>query len=81
MFAWLKGLDDRVLGGVKMFSRVFVLGRIAAADMAADQADAQMHPAITRIQAIFAALRAWRHLLYLVKMRTFGCHKLFLSIC
>jgi hypothetical protein len=45
-----------VFGGVKVFRRMLVLGRIAAADVAAIQAEAQMDPSIARLQALFAAV-------------------------
>jgi len=47
---------DRVLGGVKVFGGVLVLGRIAATDVAATEAQAQVYPFITHLQAFFAAV-------------------------
>jgi hypothetical protein len=58
----LKGLDDRMARVVKMFGGVFVLGVVAAANMAAGLADPQVYPGITDLQAVFAALRARRNL-------------------
>jgi hypothetical protein len=43
---------------VKMFRRVFVGRTVAAADVSARHAKAQMHPIVTRPQAVFATLRA-----------------------
>jgi hypothetical protein len=45
-----------VLGGVKVFGGVLVLGRIAATDVAATEAQAQVDPFITHLQAFFAAV-------------------------
>lgn len=42
---------------VKMFGGVPVLGRVAAADMAAFHAQAQVNPGIARFNAIFADVR------------------------
>jgi hypothetical protein len=41
-----------------MFGSVFVLGRIAAADVPADQAQPQMDPRIAHLQAFLAAIAA-----------------------
>ena len=56
----LKGLDDRVLGAVVVLGGVLVLRRIAAADVAAVEAAAEMHPAVAGLQALLAALRRAR---------------------
>src|SRR5919202_401905 len=53
-----KRLDDWMCRGVKMPGRMLVLGRIAAADMAADQAFTQMYPGVTHPQALLTAVRA-----------------------
>jgi hypothetical protein len=45
-----------VFGAVEVFGRVLVLRRIAAADVAAVEASAQVHPAVAALQALFAAL-------------------------
>jgi len=59
------------MGGVKMFGRVFVGGVVAAANMPADQADAQMDPTTTDFEAVFTALRAGCDLVNLIQMGTF----------
>jgi hypothetical protein len=41
---------------------VFVPGTVTATDMAADQADTQMHPGVTVHQARFTSRRAGRHI-------------------
>jgi hypothetical protein len=56
ILARLKRLDDRVTGRVEMLSRVPVWRGIAAADMAAGEAQAQMYPPTADPQAIFAAV-------------------------
>jgi hypothetical protein len=43
-----------VPGGVEVFRRVFVLRRIATADVSARQANTEMHPAIAGFDAILA---------------------------
>jgi len=75
ILARLERLDDRMAAGVEVFSGVPVFGLIAAAHMAALQAEAQMHPRITCLQAIFAALRAGRDLADRIEMRTHGFHR------
>ena len=55
-------------GAVKVFGRVLVLGVIAASNMPADQAQAQMNPAIADLQAIFAALSTGRNVPDLIDM-------------
>jgi hypothetical protein len=62
-FTRLERSDDRVVGRMKMFGCVFVLRRIAAADVSAAHAQTQMHPAVTDAQTVLAAFRAGRDLL------------------
>jgi hypothetical protein len=70
VFAWFKGLDDRMVGVVKMFGGMAIWGRVAAADVAADQTKTQMDPPAARLQAIFAALGAGRDRLDLIGVGT-----------
>jgi hypothetical protein len=51
-----------MFGLMKMLGGMFVLGRIAASNMSASQALAQMHPGIAHFQALFAALAAGLYL-------------------
>jgi hypothetical protein len=51
----LKGPDDGVTYGVIMLRRMFVLRRVAASDVAAYHAKAQVHPDIAHLQAFFAS--------------------------
>jgi len=50
-----------VTGGVEVRGSVLVLRAVAAADVAALQAHAQVHPPIALAQAFFAALAVRRH--------------------
>lgn len=59
---------------VEMFGSVLVLGRVAAADMSADQADAQVYPRIPHLQTFLAAVRAWRHIPNLIDMLAYVAH-------
>jgi sulfur relay (sulfurtransferase) DsrC/TusE family protein len=62
-------------GGMEMLGGVLVLGIVAATDMTAYQADAQMYPAVAHAKAFFAAFGiacAWR---YLVKMLAVIAHE------
>ena len=45
-----------MFGRMKMLCRVLVLRGIAAADMAALEAQPQMHPAVAHLQALLAAI-------------------------
>lgn len=54
----------KVLGGVP------VLRGVAAPHMPAGEAEAQAHPAIACLEAIFAAVCVWSDLLYLIEMCT-----------
>src|SRR5579863_8096822 len=51
-----------------MFCRVLVLGRIAAADVAATKAQAQMDPSIAHFQALFAAVRVGLYFVNLIQV-------------
>jgi hypothetical protein len=51
----LEGPDNGVTYGVKVLCRMFVLRRVAASDVAAYHAKAQVHPDIAHLQAFFAS--------------------------
>jgi hypothetical protein len=74
IFARLKRLNDRVMGRVKMFGGMLVFGGIAAANMPANQAFAQMHPAIPHLQTFFATFGARLNIVNLIGMDTGFCH-------
>jgi len=56
VFAPLSGLDDRVLGRMKMCAGVAIFRRVAAPYMPALQAHTDMKPGIAGLEAFFAAL-------------------------
>ena len=53
--------DNGMFGAMEMFGGMLVFGLIAAADMTADAAEAQMKPGIALPQTFLAAQRAGRH--------------------
>jgi len=57
-FAALRRLNDGVMGGCKVSTRMLVLRRIAATHMAAFKAHAQMHPLVAGLEATLAAFRS-----------------------
>ena len=79
VFPWLEGLDNGVVGRVKMLGSVLILRIVTAADMPAFQTEAQVDPGITRFQAILASIDVRCDLTYLVKMTTLFCHIFLLS--
>ena len=60
----LERLDDGVPGGVEVGGGVPVLRVVAAADVPADLAQAQVHPLVAYPQAVLAAVGARRDLVY-----------------
>jgi hypothetical protein len=76
ILARFKGLDQRMLGGVKMFCGM-PMGRIvAASNVPANQADAQVYPTTADTQAIFTALCAGCDAVNLIQMGTVFRHDL-----
>jgi hypothetical protein len=59
---------------VKVFSRVLVLGRIAAPHMSARQTQAQMHPGIAHLYAFFANMYVGVLNFNLIQMRALILH-------
>jgi hypothetical protein len=75
LFARLQGFYYRVLGRVKVLGRMFVLGGIAAAYVAANLAKPQVHPTVAHLQTFLAALgRARAYVLYLIQMLALRAH-------
>ena len=74
VFSRLEGLDNRVVGRVEMLRRVLVLRGVAASDMPANQALAQVNPAIANFQTVLTTIRARCDLSYLIQMTTLYCH-------
>jgi hypothetical protein len=58
VFARLDGLNDGMFCPVKMLCGVLVLGRIAASDVAADEAHPKVDPRVAYLQTFLAAIRA-----------------------
>src|SRR5579872_1724091 len=55
VFSRFDGPYYGVFGGMKVFGGVLVLGGVAATHVAAHQAQAEMDPGISHLQALFAA--------------------------
>src|ERR1700693_5406241 len=68
-----EGLDDRVPAVVEMLPRMPMRRGVAAADVTAGQAQAQMHPPRPNSQAILAALGARDDVADHVQMRVGHC--------
>jgi hypothetical protein len=68
LFARLEGFDDCVLRLMKMLRGMFILRRVAAADVAADFTQAQVHPCVAHAQAVFAAFGAWANVSDLIQV-------------
>src|SRR6188768_1674259 len=60
-FVRLERFYDRVCHSVVMLCRVAVWRIVAAADMAAEHAQSQMHPAAAYLQAVLTPIGAWRY--------------------
>jgi hypothetical protein len=65
-----QGLHDRMFRRTEMFGGVFVLGRIAAADMPASHTQTQMNPLIARLQTLLAPVGSRRDILDLIRVGT-----------
>jgi hypothetical protein len=65
-----------MLGVMKVLGRVLVLGRIAAAHMAAFQAQAEMNPGVAHLQAFLAAFAAGGDVANLIEVSAGLCHRL-----
>jgi hypothetical protein len=57
IFAGLDGFHDGVIGCMEMFCGVFVFGGIAAGNVAADHAEAEMNPGVAHFHAFGADVR------------------------
>jgi hypothetical protein len=60
VFTRFERLNERMIGGMEVFGRVLVRGRIAAANMTADLAQTKVDPPVAGLQAFLAALRGAR---------------------
>ena len=70
VFGWIVAFDDRVAGGVEVLGGVPVRRIVAAADMAALTAYAQMHPPVAGLETLLAAECARRHVADRIEMTT-----------
>jgi hypothetical protein len=68
VFTWFNRFHDGMFGRMKMFGGVFVFGRVAAPDMAATQAEAQVNPGVVHLQAFLTAMGMRFHVPDLVKV-------------
>ena len=59
-----------MLGRVKVFCGMFILGRIATTNVPAAQAQAKVHPLIAHLQTFLTAMGMRFDVLYLIEMRT-----------
>src|SRR4029077_1757520 len=73
-FRRIVAFDDRMAGFAKMLVGVTVCRAVAAADVAARPAEAQMHPRRTKFQTFLASERARRHFTDGSGVRTFVGH-------
>ena len=64
-------------GRMEMPGSMFVLRGVAAANMPADKALAQVYPCVANFQAVLAAISTRRAFSNLVEVRTIYCHQLF----
>jgi hypothetical protein len=76
VLAALERLDQRMAGCLEMRVGMTIRRFVAAADVTADQADAQMDPRIAILEAFLAALRAGPHAPDLVQMCALSRHVL-----
>jgi hypothetical protein len=79
----LKRFDDGMIRLVKVLCGMFILGGVAAADMAADHTQAQMNPIIAHFHAFLTAQATRRDVLHLIEVRALircHCHSGFLSL-
>jgi hypothetical protein len=63
-----------VLDGPKVFRGVLVFRRVATADVATAQTQAQMNPSVAHLKAFFAALGLWFNGLELFDVRARFSH-------
>jgi hypothetical protein len=63
---------------MKVFGRVLVLGRVAAAHVPANHAHAQMDPGVAHLHAFFTNMRVRVPDFDLIQVRAFVCHRFLL---
>ena len=67
-----------MVGRVEMPGSVLILRIVTAAHMSTGETEAQVYPGISNFQTVLTSLSARCDFLYLIKMRTYLCHVLFL---
>jgi hypothetical protein len=67
----LDGLDDGVMGRMKMLRCMLVLRRIATSDVAANPAEPQVDPGVAGFEALLTPVRVRFHVLNLIRVGTF----------
>jgi len=74
MLGWVVAFDNGVAGGVKMLGRVLVRRIVAAADVPALAADAQMDPPVSGRETVLTSERARRDITNGIEMGACLCH-------
>src|SRR5690348_7594567 len=64
----LEGLNDRMVGRVKMPGSMLILRIVTAAYMSTRETEAQVHPGISNFQTVLTSIGARCDVLYLIKM-------------
>ena len=68
VLARLERSNNGVMSLSKMLRRMLVFRVVAAADMTAGLAEAQVDPRVAHLQALLAPGGVWRHIMYLVQV-------------
>jgi len=68
VFARLNGPHDRVLGGMEVLCRMFVLRGIAATDMATHRTEPQMNPSVAHLETLATLVGRWFQNLDLIRV-------------
>src|SRR6202171_5472382 len=74
ILAWLEGLDDRVPGGVVVFGGVASGRLVAASDMSAGHAEAQVEPSLADGQAFLATVAGRDDITYRPQVGAYRVH-------
>src|SRR5260370_1692537 len=70
VFTRLEGLDNGVVGRVKMLGGMLILRIVTATDMPAFETEAQGNPAISNLQTILTAICPRVNFFYLITIHT-----------
>jgi hypothetical protein len=74
IFTSLIGFDERMANVLEVLGGMFVLGRIAAADVSATQAETQVNPRVVGFHAVFAHMLVGVRDFNSIQVRTFNSH-------